>query len=126
MKTKIIEVTNGPWNWGKMLVGRFDSEWNRESKVTPGSRLLEAVGWSPNHLLVLDLQTGEGAVFRPGGSAEADLTKHAVWVCPMFEPFLGWLYEQDLSDLDKLPDMVNLKDAPFAMHGYRRPGPVCS
>ena len=70
----------------------------------------------------LRLQTGEGAMFRPGGSPAADLDKHAVWVCPLFQPFLAWLYEQDLTDLDALPAHVELPDAEFAFAGYRRPG----
>lgn len=41
----------------------------------------------------------------------------------MFEPFLQWLYLQDLSDLDKLPALVNLGDVPTSMSGYRRKGP---
>lgn len=72
---------------------------------------------------VLDLQTGEGAFFRPGGYAAADLEKHRVWVCPLFEPFLEWLYRQDLTDLGQLPRLVELPDAEFAMRGYRRAGP---
>ena len=64
-----------------------------------------------------------GAVFAPGGSPSHDLQKHRIWVCPMYEPFLNWLYKQDLTDLDKLPAMVNLKDAEFVLYGHRRPGP---
>ena len=60
------------------------------------------------HLVVLDLQTGEGAIFMPGGLAAADLDKHGIWVCPLFEPFLAWLYKQDLSDLDALPAVVEI------------------
>jgi hypothetical protein len=123
LKTKIIETTNGPRNHGKFLLGRFDGEWSHPSAVASESLLLSLVGWGPEHLLVMDLQTGEGAIFRPGGSAKADLDKHAVWVCPLFEPFLEWLYRQDLGDLDKLPAHVDLPDAEFALYGYRRPGP---
>lgn len=127
MDTVFIEATNGPNNWGKFMVGRFDAdEWSRGSHL-PGyedaSSLLRGRGWSASTVLVVDLQTGEGAVFTPGGSAVADLTKHAVWVCPMFEPFLTWLYRQDLRNLGELPRHVDLPDAPFAMSGYRRPGP---
>ena len=127
METRIIEARNGEQaNWGKFLVGRFDiEEWSRRS-VLPGADsplpLLRRVGWRPDHIFVMDLQTGEGAIFRPKGFAPADLTKHAIWVCPLFEPFLTWLYQQDLSDLNHLPELVDL-DAPFAMSGYRRPGP---
>lgn len=125
MKTKIIEATNGPHNWGKFMLGRFDEEWERISSVAPSDRypLLRAVGLDNNHLLVLDLQTNEGAIFRPGGLAAADLEKHRIWVCPLFEPFLAWLYEQDLSDLDQLPDHVDLPDVPFRWRGHRRSGP---
>lgn len=129
MKTKFVEVTDETsFNWGKMLVGRFDQdEWHRRSEMmfaTDGSEtsLLGTRGWSREHIIVLDLETGEGCIFRPGGLASADLTKHRVWVCPMFEPFLGWLYKQDLSDLEKIPSKVNLGKVPTAMAGYRRPG----
>ena len=122
MKIKFVEVTNGERNWGKFLLGRFSDEWEYRSAISKSSFLLQEVGWTPAHLLVLDIQTGEGAIFRPGGLAEYDLNKHKIWVCPMYEPFLEWLYKQDLSDLDKLPAMLDLEDAPFAMYGYRRPG----
>ena len=127
MKTKIIEARNGPVaNWGKFLVGRFDiEEWARRS-VLPGaespSSLIRRLGWGLEHLFVMDLQTGEGATFRPGGYAAADLNKHQIWVCPLFEPFLTWLYQQNLTDLNHLPDLVDL-EAPVQLSGYRRPGP---
>jgi hypothetical protein len=74
---------------------------------------------------VLDLQTREGAAFKLGGSVQADLTKHQIWVCPMYEPFLEWLYQQPpdaVMALD-LPAFVDLPDAEFAFSGHRRPGP---
>ena len=129
MQTKFIEAMHpdGKGNWGKFLCGRFTpEEWQRKSVVAPAfGSLLNQVGWTPKHLFVMDLQTGEGAFFMPGGLASYDLNKHKVWVCPMFEPFLTWLYDQDLSDLDALPDKVefDFTEAEFAMHGYRRPGP---
>jgi hypothetical protein len=124
--TKFIEATNGPQNWGKFAVCRFEpEEWRRTSVVNPADSrpMLGARGWTPRHVLVLDLQTGEGAIFRPGGLARADLQKHRIWVCPLFEPFLEWLYKQDLDDLDALPSHVDLPEAPFEVSGYRRPGP---
>ena len=131
MQTKIIEATNvaaGGINWGKFMLGRFDHEWSRRPQVDTydGGRmpLLMQVGWRAEHLMVMDLQTGEGAIFRPGGHAEADLEKHRVWVCPLFPKFLAWLYQQDLSDLTKLPDLVEIPDSESAMRGYRRPGPA--
>lgn len=126
MQTKIIEATNikhGGYNWGKFMLGRFDEERSTFSAIDGRRSLLAACGWTPDHLLVVDLQTGEGALFRPGGSTRADLDKHRIWVCPLFEPFLMWLYRQDLSDLEALPAMVEL-DAPSAMAGYRRAGGV--
>jgi hypothetical protein len=124
MITKIIEATNFDerGNWGKFMVMKFDSEWGYRSAVVEQTRLIDAVGWSRQHVWVLDLQTGEGACFRHGGRAEYDLNKHKVWVCPLFEPFLVWLYDQDISDLTKLPDKVHLENAPFDMYGYRREG----
>lgn len=128
MRTKIVEANNGRGNWGKFLVGQFDdAEWSRRSAL-PGEQgqpaLLWRLGWSRNEFIfVLDLQTGEGAVFRHGGFAPADLNKHKIWVCPLYEGFLIWLYQQDISDLNKLPDWVDL-DVPFDMSGYRRPGPA--
>lgn len=127
MKIKIIEVTNG-FNWGKFLLARFDVEWQYRSQLEDddfGGPLLFQLGWRPEHLWVLDLQTGEGALFRPGGLAKADLDKHRVWVCPMFEPFITKLWRMDLSDLDALPDVMELSeaDAPSGFRGYRRPGP---
>jgi hypothetical protein len=129
MRTHIIEASEpSQFNWGKFMVGRFDqSEWSVRSQVDQVGQwpLLQKRGWSPDHLLVLDLETGEGAIFRPGphALASADLDKHRVWVCPMFEPFLQWLYGQDLSDITKLPAHVELpKGTPTAMHGHRRKG----
>jgi hypothetical protein len=126
MIVKMIEVTNNDLNWGKFMLLRPDTEWSRLPTMDPSSRtpLLRQIGWTPEHVWVLDLQTGEGACFRPGGIARADLLKHKIWCCPMYEPFLEWLYRQDLADITALPDMVNLSDAKFEMWGYRRPGPA--
>ena len=100
------------------MLGRFTpEEWARHSEVT--GALLSGRGWSAGHLLVLDLQTGEGAVFRHGGLAPADLKKHAIWVCPLFPYFLEWLYEQDVTDLSKLPGVVEIPHAEFSLAGRR-------
>ncbi len=124
MKTKLIEVTDATrFNWGKFCVMRFDHEWERPSKIGITSSLLREIGWNARNIVVLDLQTGEGAQFLPGGLARADLNKHRIWVCPMFEPFLAWLYLQDLTDLDALPDLVDLGNVPVDVSGYRRAGP---
>lgn len=121
MKIKLIEVTNGELNWGKFLLGQFNTEWDYKS-VIDGNSIIAGRGWSLDHILVLDLQTGEGAMFRLGGLAKADLDKHRIWVCPMYEPFLTWLYKQP--DPFAIPAHVDLPDAEFAMSGYRRPGPL--
>lgn len=120
METRFIEAIHpgGKGNWGKFMLGRFTpEEWAAQSAVA--GTILSGRGWSPEHLLVLDLQTGEGSIFRPGGLASADLKKHAIWVCPLFPYFLDWLYCQDLTDLSKLPALVEIPHAEFAMAGRR-------
>lgn len=126
MRTRIIEATQGPagLNWGKFMVGRFDeAEWQHRSVVDPPKPLLKQIGTDPEAVWVFDLQTCEAASFRPGGLARADLNKHRVWVCVLFEDFLEWLYTQDLTDLDALPGLVHLPDAEGGLYGHRRPGP---
>jgi len=121
MISKIVECCNG-FNWGKFQLIRYEeADWNYQSEVAKKS-LLRECGWDKNHLWVLDLQTGEGAFFRPGGYAVSDLEKHKIWVCLLYSPFLEWLYKQDLSDITKLPSIVKLPDAPSGLWGYRREG----
>lgn len=115
-------------NWGKFAVGMPGTdEWAWHSQVDQDDAfarpwpLLRRLGWGPKHVWVWDLATGEGGVFVHGGHARADLNKRAIWVCPLFEPFLTWLYKQDLTQLDALPRLVEL-DAEFELAGYRRPG----
>jgi hypothetical protein len=131
MIVKFIEVTNhgeglGGINHGKFAVCRFEEhEWMKKSAISPEFPLLAGRGWTRDHVLVLDIQTGEGAIFKPGGLAEYDLNeKHKIWVCPMYQPFLEWLYKQDLKDLSKLPSLVTFTEeqAPSAFSGYRRKG----
>lgn len=123
MLTKIIEATN-EFNWGKFMIAQFDAqEMSRRSTISGSQQsLIREIGKGPGGLWVLDLQTGEGAFFYPRGLARADLNKHKIWVCPMFEPFLEWLYQQDITDLSALPDLVQLPKAESALWGYRRPG----
>lgn len=124
MISVFIEATDGTeFNYGKFMVARFTpEEYARPAVINVGHALLPAIGHNQKDILVMDLQTCEGAIFTPGGVASSDLNKHKVWVCPMFEPFLEWLYRQDLTDLGKLPAMVNLGDVPTSMQGYRRSG----
>lgn len=121
-----IEASNticGGINWGKFRLTRFDrEEWTTKSELD-GLPLLHSRGWTPEHLEVFDLQTGEGALFKPGGSASHDLRKHRIWVCPLFEPFITWLWKQDVRDITKLPRFVEL-ECDGAMTGERRIGPV--
>jgi hypothetical protein len=130
METKFIEAGNRQandreFNWGKFMVAKFtDEEWLRFSEIGHQSYpLLYQVGWERHHVIVFDLQTCEGAGFRPGGYAKADLDKHRIWVCPLYEPFLAWLYKQKLDNLSALPNVVDL-DAPGEYSGYRRSGPL--
>jgi hypothetical protein len=131
MKTHIIEVTSArEFKWGKFMLMQFDSEWEYRSKLPEAGSypLLRAIGVGRDGVGVLDLQTGEGAIFYPRKSAmpSADLQKHRIWVCPMYEPFLGWLYQQDLAYIKALPHLVRLgpeADRHCAMQGYRRKGP---
>jgi len=124
MKTYVFEGHGTGGNWGKFLVGIHDTEWSWKSEINYFSKmpLLRQIGWDVSHIWVMDLQTGEGAVFRPGGYAKADLDKHKIWVCPLFEPFLTWLYTQDLTRIGELPQVVEL-EAELELQGYRRPGP---
>lgn len=119
MKTVFVEATSRKANWGKFMVGVFDqAELARKSSVD-GSSMVWGRGWGPGHVLVVDLQTGEGAIFKMGGFAKADLEKHNIWVCVIFERFLEWLYEQP--DPMNLPPLVEI-EVPIAFAGYRRNG----
>lgn len=122
MKTKLFEATSEGALWGKFLVGRMDTEWDYVSKIDHRG-LVRGRGWARQHLWVLDLQTGEGAIFWPGGHPALDLQKKRIWVCPCFEGFLGWLYRQDLTDLDALPAVVEIPGGQTTA-SYRRPGPA--
>lgn len=130
MKTYLFEARQDPGgmtNWGKFMVAVPDSEWEWRSLVDRHgtASLLSRIGWTARHWLIMDLQTGEGAFFRPGGLAAADLDKHQIWVCPLFEPWLAWLYEQlKTKTLEEVPQVADLPDAPFSFTGYRRRGPV--
>src|SRR5262245_60353133 len=134
MITRFVEVTNGPNNWGKFLIGKFEErERAYGSAVDEGRPLLRAIGFGPDldaWVLVHDLQTREGGIFYLRGHAAADLNKTRVWVCPMFEPFLVWLYARyqaaasagDREWWEGLPTHVDIPEAPFAMRGHRREG----
>lgn len=128
MRTFVFEGVQDvgiPLNWGKFLVGVPDIEWTVRSEVDPNNPypLLDQIGWQPLEIWVCDLQTREGAFFNPCGNARADLERHRIWVCPLFEMFLTWLYAQNIETLHLLPRIVELPDAQFSINGYRRLGP---
>lgn len=134
MRTHIIEATNKNQNWGKFLLGVLDDEWDRFPE-TPGCNtgvpLLASLPrtrgqkWDrARDVLIMDLQTREAAVFALEGDPRVELERHQVWVCPLFEPFLGWLYSQPVDrvlSLD-LPAWIDIPDAKFAWAGHRRSG----
>lgn len=128
MKTAFVEATQpSNFNHGKFLVGVFEpDEWARLTTLgMAGVALLDYTGWTREHIYVLDLATGEGAIFKPGGFAKADLNKHKIWVCPMFEPFLTWLYrfirDNPANWFSVLPSELEI-EAEASMYGYRRAG----
>lgn len=141
MKTRFIEATTGPTgNWGKFLIGQFDAEEDAyagqvDAPFTLGGvessmirrSLLKERGWfrSDAYFLMLDIETGEGAMFKPGGLAQADLEKHQIWVCPLFGPTLARLYAMWPFQLDELPPVLELtfEEAPFALYAPRNAGP---
>lgn len=127
MITKLFEATQdveGSGNYGKFLVCIPDSEWLLRTELAEeySFGVLRSNGWGRSHVLVIDLATGEGGRFRLGGHAGADLNKHRIWVCPLFEPFLWWLYKQTPEEIPNLPQLVLLPGAAFSYAGYRRSG----
>ena len=99
--THLIEASDNA-AYGKFLIARLDDELHASSALPgyEGSPLLRLGGlrrFNENSTLIVDLQTGNAAVFfiSNGGSWEADLNRTGpIHVCPMFRPFLKWLYEQ--------------------------------
>lgn len=127
MLTTFVEAETD-WNWGKFLVAQWEPhDWNYISPVS-GTPLL-SMRRHRSELLVVDLQTGEGACFVPNGLVQADLQKHQIWVCVLYEAFLEWLYEQvdaakghGVFRVTDLPSRVKL-NVPPSLYGHRRPGP---
>jgi hypothetical protein len=115
VRTKIIEArqdTSGTMvRWGTFLIGKMDTEWIRASRVggSPVTRpLLSLCGWPLNAVWVLDLQTGEGALFLPGGPPAQLNGKRRIRAGPLYEPFLKWLDTQDVTNIAGLPELVEL------------------
>lgn len=102
------------------MLGRFDDEWKRRGSVDESSQpLLSRLGWGPDHIMVMDLSVGHAAIFAPHGFPAIDVDDTGIYFCPLFRGFLEWLYQQDLSDLDALPDRVELEP----VHMFRGPAP---
>ncbi len=111
----ITDATNegdGGIKGGTFLVARFDEqEWRHVSEFDRAP-LLRGRGGAPDHVLVVDPQTGEGAIFGPGGVAPADLNKDRIWGCPLSSrSSLG--STRSLDDLGSLQRLVRLQ-APSA------------
>lgn len=108
MDAQFAEVTDGI-AYGKFMVARLDTaELNAPSampEAPPGTRLLTYSGrrrMNDHTTLVIDLQRGTAAAWPlngPVSNARHYLTEHLRGlerlVCPMYIPFVGWLYEQD-------------------------------
>ncbi len=116
-------------NWGKFIICEYGpEEISYKSLVDEGANLLRTCGYHEQNLWrwILDIQTGEGLSVRVEkdgrGNAKADLSKHKIWVCPLFEPMLDWFYKNGFCPVDELPSLINLslEEAPFALQGYRR------
>ncbi len=121
-------------NWGKFAVGRWTVQELGEKTQFPGcegQRIASLHGWGGDHVWLFDLQTGESARFYINNPVPVDvrsqLKNHQIWVCPMFEPFMVWLWSHirlNPSWWDTLPRTVELPaDTPFEVAGFRRPGP---
>jgi hypothetical protein len=132
VKSKFLEVTNKA-NWAKLQLLQWEpSDLARPSLVQKGKVLLNAVqvrrGDAADPLtavFVRDLQTQEGCEFYPSPEADCktQLDMHRVWVCPLFYPFVSWLFANYQGDVTSLPDLVELADSKKQEYqGYRRPG----
>jgi hypothetical protein len=139
MITQFIEATNfydGGLNWGKFLLCKFDDrDWSYQATEADGALLSVMPGgresWNPEtSIFVVDLQTGEGSRFDLRTEPVAQLERHKIWVCPLFEPFLKWLFREIQSrppgpgrfELTTLPAVAKFP-ASSALAGYRRAGP---
>ncbi len=137
MDTKFVEAGHGPdgGNWGKFLVGRYTEDELAEPAQFPGCegsrRLVNLGGPGRQDIWVLDLQTGEGARFPIEFVRDVDvhhqLNKHRIWVCPLYEPFVAFLFgyigNHQRTWWDTLPRTVEMPTAGIVVFGRRRPGP---
>ncbi len=140
MDTKFVEAGHGPHggNWGKFMVGRYTDVELAEPARFPGCerarRLVNLTGPGRQDIWVLDLQTGEGARFPIEFASTTDvrhqLNKHRIHICPLYEPFLAFLYgyidAHRRTWWEDLPRVVEMPAAEFRLFGRRRPGPAAS
>lgn len=113
MRTKIIEVEEvNKTLWGKFMIGVFDDEWGRSTMVEDygHQNLLQRLGWVREHILIVDLSVGHGAIFHIKSYPVGQVAEKGIYFCPMMTAFVLWLSAQDLSDLDALPDVVELAE----------------
>lgn len=132
MRTYLFETIASPRtpkNWGSFMVCVPDEiEWAWQSHVSTSLMpALAEFGWTPEHVIVMDMKTGEAAFFRPGDrEAAEDLTLHRIYRSPQLGLFLTWLYGQDIAHLYQQPAVIEVEDCTFALEGWREigPGPV--
>lgn len=103
MDTQIVVVdhtegTGAIVSQGVFLVAEFEPS---ELEV------VRETGWGPQHRLVVDLKTGVGGLYRPGGDPFFDVCQDRK-VGPLFASFMKWLYGQ--GDPWALPAHVTLED----------------
>ena len=130
MITHFVEVTDG-FAYGKFLVCRMTGEelstWSAMPEAPEGQRLLTYGGrrrFNERTTLVIDLQLGTGLAWPLSDGLigmrhytrehfDRDLAPH---VCPMYLPFVLWLYEQGkwargAGDITEIPRYLDLRTA---------------
>lgn len=116
MITHFLETTDGIAH-GKFLLGRLDAS---EAQVKSALPMLEgqsmwrnaggARKFRPEHTLILDLQTGEGAGWGLSDRYHClqRLEELRAWVCPMYRPTVLWLCERATLPFAELPRYVEI------------------
>lgn len=130
MITRFVEVTDGMM-YGKFMVCRLDASELATTTAMPeapeGQRLLTYSGrrrFNDHSTLVIDLQLGTGWAWPLSDGLigmrhyarehfDRDLAPH---VCPMYLPFVLWLYEQGkwargAGDIAEIPRYLDLRTA---------------
>lgn len=115
MITHFIETTDGVAH-GKFMLGCFDEREARTQTALPeltGSIFANAGGrrkFEPRRILVVDLQTAQGAAFLLSDfyTTRDELRALKAWVCPMYRPTVLWLTDFWDKPLDELPRYVEI------------------